>query len=486
MDFDEFDELEDFEEQEGNDISDLLSAYERHIEEEKYAFLDIDEFEALIDYYVMTKEPEKLAFALQNAEEIYPENPFIYLKRAFIALLNEDYSGALDWVEHASRIAGNSGEDMSLFLAKRADIYMDLEYFYQALLDLHYAIQLPEADKGYIRDLLEDVYLIIFNHVVEEDENIPGLEGMAKFLKQEQLLFLIKNFPVEAVKIFEHFTREDPFNAGMWNYLGLSLMETDDHQTAIEAFDYALAIDPASETAQFYKSICYKKNGLYEQAIETLLAIRHSPEDAGMIFFELGESLKHLKIYDEAVKYYRLAIEKAFREGDAYYALSKISLYENADYNLGLAYINKALSYQTTAPYLAWKARLLFHTGNEEEAEECFKKSVEMEPGDTQIWVQYAESYAMQNQYDRAIAIIDQALDKNFFTLPLLVRRISFLFKSGRKEEALSTLTLLLTYDETADSELISYAPELGDNDEFILLLDNIKQTIKSENKKSK
>ncbi len=475
MDFDEFDEIEDFDDQEEQEISRLLAIFDRHFEEGSYAFLDVEEFETIINRYILLMEMQKLDFALKNAEKVYPDNPYITLKKAYAEIFEKNYDAALDWVMKASRFAETSGTDMSDFLPKRADVYLDLEYFYLALLDLQQAKKLPGADLPYIEELLKELYFMAFQFQTKSDEAVLGFEYTTELFEQIKLSFPTSHHAAESAKIFEYYIHENPFNVSLWKYLGIALMESEQYQEAIDAFDYCLALEPDSITAQFYKAICLKLTGLYEQAIEILLNIQYPPEDAGHIFFELGENLLQLKFYDEAAKYYRMTIEKELRIGDAYFGLSKISLYKDEDYSLGLQYIDRAINYRKEASYLAWKGTLLSYAGDMEKAGSYLKESLEMDPENVQIRIQYAEMFARQNQYDQAVDILDMELDNNFFNIPLLIRRISFLFKSGRKEEAFSTLNLMMNFNAKADKELFSYAPELGDNNEFLLILDNIK-----------
>jgi tetratricopeptide (TPR) repeat protein len=273
----------------------------------------------------------------------------------------------------------------------------------------------------------------------------------------------------------------------LWYFLGIAQKENYAYDEAIESFEYALAIDPDSPTAKFHQAVCYKETGLYEQAIHVLIDIEFAHEDSGLIYYELGEHLKELDLYDEAIKYYKLAIDKEHKLGKAYFALAKIVIRYYRDYPLALQYINQALQEDSSDPlYQFLKADILVLTGDYDEAEDYYLQSLKANPDNSLVWLNYSELFASQNQYDKAIEILDRQLDKNYFDTLLLTRRFNYLWKSGRKEEAFANLSLILITEKEAIAHIFEYDESLFTNIELMQFIETAKETNKPDrNKKS-
>ena len=488
MDFDDFDEIDDFDE-EVNNLNELIDTYNKQLESGEYAFYDLDDLELIIDHFIMSDELDKAEFAIQNADIIYPNNPAVLLKKAFYASYTEKYEDAKKWIDKASSYLKISGYDESIFLQKRAELYVELEEYFQAIMDLEESLQMKNEDPNFIKDQLEDLYMILFNfHLTEEHQSpFPMLHNLEKLLDENHYLFLIKHYSKESVKIFEHLIEAFPLHHQLWYFLGIAQKENQSYDEAIESFEYALAIDPDSPTAKFHQSLCFKETGLYEKAIHVLIDIEFAHEDSGLIYFELGENLKELELYEEASKYYKLAIEKEHKIGMAYFALAKIIIKYYQDYPIALQYIDQALETDSSdSLYQFLKADILVLLGNYEEAEQYYLQSLKSNSDNALVWLNYSELFASQNQYDKAVEILDQKLDKNFFDTLLLTRRFNYLWKSGRNEEALANLSLVLITDKEAISHIFEYDETLFTNPELLQFIETAKETNKSDkNKKS-
>jgi tetratricopeptide (TPR) repeat protein len=488
MNFDDFDEIDDFDE-EVNNLHELIATYQQQIEAGEFAFFDLDDMELIIDHFIINDQQDKADFAIQNAEAIYPKHPAVFLKKAFFASYSEKFYEAKKWIEKATYHLKDSNYDESIFLQKRAEIYVDLEEYYQALTDLEEALQKRDDDFAFIQDQLEDLYMILFNFNLKKKHRspFPLLHNLVPILEEDHYLFLIKHYTYESVKIFRHFIREFPLNHQLWYFLGIAQKENYAYDEAIESFEYALAIDPDSPTAKFHQAVCYKETGLYEQAIHVLIDIEFAHEDSGLIYYELGENLKELELYDEAIKYYKLAIDKEHKLGKAYFALAKIVIRYYRDYPLALQYINQALQEDSSDPlYQFLKADILVLTGDYDEAEDYYLQSLKANPDNSLVWLNYSELFASQNQYDKAIEILDRQLDKNYFDTLLLTRRFNYLWKSGRKEEAFANLSLILITEKEAIAHIFEYDESLFTNIELMQFIETAKETNKPDrNKKS-
>ncbi|HAH58423.1 MAG TPA: hypothetical protein DCL86_09765, partial [Bacteroidales bacterium] len=66
--------------------------------------------------------------------------------------------------------------------------------------------------------------------------------------------FEITNQPEEAINYFSGFTDKYPYSHYAWFNLGIAYNNIELYEKAIEAFDFAIAIDPSFSSAYFNKA----------------------------------------------------------------------------------------------------------------------------------------------------------------------------------------------------------------------------------------
>ncbi len=481
MNFEDFENLEDFHDEEMEALNRLIEAYEELYKAGEYSFYDIEEFQSLIEHFALEEEHDKMEYALKNADEIYPDHPLFYLVRSFIASYHDNMEEAEEWVKKANEAIEDSDYDKGTFFQKRAEIYAEFEEFFQSLLDFEEALKHNNPEKEFIIDQMEDLYLVLFNLTFEEDGGHPRpifVEEIINYIQDNHYLFALTHYPEQALKFLRYLTREKPLISKLWFYYGMALRANQDLLEAIEAFDFSLALTPDLTYASYYKSQTLKDLGKNEEAIKILVNIDFLEDESGLIYFEIAENFVELVRYEEAAKYYKLSIAKDNRVSDSYYALAKIYAYFVEDSTTALSYIEKAIGIDKTSPiYQLLLADILALEGNFSEAEKSYKESLKINPDFSEAWLNYSDIYAKQNQFDKAIEILDSQLEKEFIDGSLFARRFNYLWKSGRKQEAFDNLTALLHSAEESIPEIFEYDKQLASDPELLKFVNEAIET---------
>ena len=79
--------------------------------------------------------------------------------------------------------------------------------------------------------------------------------------------FEISNRTKESIAYFGNFLDKNPYSKAAWFNLGIAYNNTEEYDKAIEAYDFAIAIDDSFASAYFNKANSYANLNLYEKAI---------------------------------------------------------------------------------------------------------------------------------------------------------------------------------------------------------------------------
>ena len=78
-----------------DEVRELVLDFENTVLRGESQFFDVDELEIIIDYYFEVNDPKPLERAVQYAEQLYPDNTSVRLRRAHLMISREQYRKAL-------------------------------------------------------------------------------------------------------------------------------------------------------------------------------------------------------------------------------------------------------------------------------------------------------------------------------------------------------------------------------------------------------
>jgi tetratricopeptide (TPR) repeat protein len=102
--------------------------------------------------------------------------------------------------------------------------------------------------------------------------------------------------------------------------------------------------------------------------------------------------------------------------------------------------------------------------GNFEESATAYEKAAEIDPLDTEIWLDYSSLFYEQQKIDEAIATLSEGIKNNPEAAELYYRMVAYKFSAGQYQEALSFLEHALEADPEKNEHLFEYLPQLQNN----------------------
>src|SRR3954453_6544002 len=292
---------------ERDELNELLRQYENLRKGKNHAFLDEEAFERVIDHF---DDKEDLAHALEAAEtglEYFPFSSQLLIKKADILIATRYYNQALEILEQAYLF---DSKDIDIYILK-TDAYLALDEPAKAVELLEEALHLFEGEEK-INLLFElaDVYddyeefdkvfdclKVILECDPTNDEALYKICFWTDFTGRNE----------ESIKLHLKIIDDHPFNEIAWFNLAAAYQGLKLYEKAIDAYQYALAIDEKFDYA--YRNIgdAYIRLRKYKDAIEALEKVLELSKPEEVIYEAIGHCYDRMKNFAQARFHYRKA-----------------------------------------------------------------------------------------------------------------------------------------------------------------------------------
>ncbi|MDQ6610214.1 MAG: tetratricopeptide repeat protein, partial [Bacteroidota bacterium] len=287
-------------------MDDLLRQY-NNLKNGYSGFLEEEAFERIIDHYNDHEEVSKALEAAAMAIDYFPYSAPLLIKKADLLLSARKYHLALETLEKASLF---DATDINLYILK-TDVYLALDKQEMAVQLLQEALCSFEGEeKIELLFELSDVY----DDYEEFDKVFDCLKViLEEEPSNEEALYKIcfwTDFTgrnEESIRLHLKIIDEHPFNELAWFNLGAAYQGIKLYEKAIDAYQYAIAIDEKFDYAYRNMGDAYLRMRKYKEAIEVLQKVLELSRPEDVIYEALGHCYDRLKNYAQARFHYRKA-----------------------------------------------------------------------------------------------------------------------------------------------------------------------------------
>jgi tetratricopeptide (TPR) repeat protein len=283
-----------------------------------------------------------------------------------------------------------------------------------------------------------------------------------------------KGFNAEAIELYNRLLDYDAYNWQAWMNLGYALSGLHKYEDAIEAFEFAFAINERCKEAYLEAGSLLVLKADYHRAIAVLENALFEAEDDALLMQQLGICYEKLKDYTTALSYYSRSheidpydAETLFRMGRCAKAignwLQAIEAYENAidiedwreEYHAALGEAYEHLNQNSKAFY-------------------SYRKAATLARHDVFYWLQYTSFLMNIGQEKMALRALIQA-DKYVDDTAIEYMRIACLYEMGKKEEAIFRLREVLQSDFGNHIIMFRWRPYLRKSTELGAVIESFK-----------
>ncbi len=235
-------------------------------------------------------------------------------------------------------------------------------------------------------------------------------------------------------------------------------------QKALEAFEYALTIEPEYILAIYGTANAYVRLERWEEAVVYYeKAMKLNNEEDAESLCEIGECYRMLSNNEKALEYFQRSLTLDANYSDANFGIG-VMMYDIDEYSTSITYLKKAIK---TAPYNPDYWYALGVTYSEvnlfPEANEAFERTVKLYPYDAEIWLTYAELQYNHGNIEKAIKLLNEGLVSNKDSAVIQYRLAAYYLNKNDEAQGFYYLSKAVKSDKNkADVFFEAYNKEFG------------------------
>lgn len=422
------------------EIEELVRQYEDMKAGRGHSFLEEDAFERIIDFY---DDHEQIPKAIEAAETGILQFPFsasLLIKKADLLIVTKKYREALNLLDAASLL--DSG-DINLYILK-TDAFMAMERHEEAAALLLEALDLFEGEER-IELLFElaDVYddyeefdklFECLKLILEDDPN--NEEALYKICFWTD--FTGRN--EESIKLHNRIIEEFPYNELAWFNLGAAFQGLKLYEKAIDAYQYAIAIDEKFDYA--YRNIgdAYIRLRKYKDAIEMLEKVVELSRPEDVIFEAIGFCYERLHNFPQARIHYRKAVHLSPDDSKLYFKIA-CTYMEELQWESAAKQLETALRLHRNVPdYNLAMGECKMELGEVKDAIQYFSLVVSARPRSASGWESLVKCLFRAGYLDEAEEQVNAAITATGGKPVFEFLKVGVLLALGKTKEALLCL----------------------------------------------
>jgi tetratricopeptide (TPR) repeat protein len=437
----------------------LAERFDRMMESGTEEYFDTDEFESLIDYYLMLFNNEKATLVLEKGISMHPGSNSLKIRNARYLASEGNYLRALSILEEVERTEPQNPD----LLMTRASVYSMMMDFQKAVKEYKKALVVVDEDE------MEDVY----TSIAFEYENMGAYDHALTYLRKaleisswpDQIIYEIgmcyemAGKMDDAVAFFSEFLEEHPSSIAAWFNLAMAYHQIELYEKAVDAFEYAIAIDDTYIPAYQSLGQSYMALGMYYKALDVFEESATIEPPEPLIIYYMGECYEKLGEFDIAEKQYRKAVELDPSLPEAWAGLSVVAD-EKGEIKNALKYIEKAISYDSNnTDFLLIQAEMYIRNGLFEKAKATFQRIEEIDPNDPDLWLDFAVFYLKTGELNNAVQVLKTGLIHQPQNTAIQYRLVAMLLLNNSINQALFYLEGALTKDLAGLQDFLHFFP---------------------------
>lgn len=456
-----------------NEVRELVLAFENMHNMAVQRFFDVDQLEIVIDYYLEQMDVELLQHAVCFAEELYPDNFAIRLRRAHLLCIQNDFKRALSVLDELQNIDPDN---------------TDVAY---AMATVFSALEQPQrAIQCYLRASVDNFELgMIYGNIADEYVNLNdvthAIEYYMKSLKENpnddrsvENLFFSFNAKLNngedvgyVIDFYNQFVIDHPYSVKGWFYLGSVYESVGLWEKAVDAFEFVIAIDDQYVEAYIQIANCYQNMGAFDRSLSIIQEAIDKNGKNEILFVYLASVYLESDNPYTAISYIKKAIEMSQKNVMSWIILAE-SYDRLGDYSSAAFAIDQACGIDVSTVALSSSAADIYiHYGDFEKAEMIFLEAIKNSTSKMMPILNYVD-YLIENQrYDDAIDYLVLTLLNTDTPLPYNIKLAKCYFDTGRRNMLFNVLRACKSDPTFKSEDLYAIAPMMKDDCEIVGIL---------------
>lgn len=325
-----------------SDIRKLRERYEKQLEEGTHGYFEPDELDVIAESYELEMAYRKALQVVSHGLTLYPLNEMLLLHKARCLL-------SMGRLEDTVKVLSCITERHIEYHFASAECALLREDYEAAVADFNAIVSDAECT---IEDCIDILDICADIDKIELLERITPLveqqfDDATPYLRELAVLYEVKEQDDQAIVLYNQILDVNPFSVDDWFSLAKVYARRKEYDMAIEACDFALAIEENDESIIAFKGYCYYDEGKYVQAIEQFQLFLQYTSDKAVAYELIAEAYGRLEQHEQAIEYLLKAVEINDRSHDLYYQLA-VNHYYMGGVDDAVAYLRKAVACDDT------------------------------------------------------------------------------------------------------------------------------------------
>ena len=466
--------------QDREELKELLAQYENLRAGRPNSFIEQEGFERIVEYYDEKDKFEDALIACEYAINQYPFSASLMLLKANLLIVTKKYTEALELLEEAEKL---DSSDTDLYILK-TDAYLALDMQAKAAEILEEAISNFDGDEKI--DLLFEL-----SDVYDDYENFEKVfDCLVLILSQdpanEEALYKIcfwTDFTgrnEESIALHKNIIEEQPFNELAWFNLGAAYQGVKLHEKALDAYNYAVAINEKFDNAYRNMGDAYLRLRKYKDAIECLEKVLELSLPETVIYEAIGHCYDRLANFAQARFYYKKASHMNAEDSRMHYKIACTYMNESAWAN-AIKSLNTALRSQKMQPdYNLALGQCYMQINNIDEALACFGNVVRIRPKNINGWTELLKCLLQAEFHAEGIEYAHFAFEQTDGKPLFLFYKSMFLFAAGRPKDGALELENAMSANPKLIKKFIDLNPSILSHRQVVEIIARYKKSRRS------
>lgn len=392
-----------------NETRDLILNFEQTLLKSDLQFYDLDELETIMTYYLDVNDLDAFKKAVDYAEQLYPDSIDVQIWRAHWYLANQNHAKALTLLNSLhQQEPDNTDVEFSL-----GEVYSEMGKHKEAI--SHYLVAATDGWQ------LARLYANVADEYYDLKDYDNAIHYYLRSLDEDPLMAsaLINYTDAccdasrldEAITYISHLIDDHPYYKEAWHCLGCTYLNLGLNEKAIDAFEYAIAIDNGFMPSYMELVQMYETEGNVTQAASVLHRLLEHADYPAQVWLQLGRLYLRAENAPTALEYLQKALDLQPDDPDT---LASVGLAEllSGDPRLALDHAHKALALAPDCADALFCAAMACNDKNmPQDAMAYFKRLVES-PTCTEQHCRYYANYLFDNgHYDDLIDFAEESLE---------------------------------------------------------------------------
>ena len=415
--------------------ADLFRRYNEMKKQGKIPYFDVEEFDEVAFLYETKGNYNEALAVIQNGLKQHPGNVDLLIKEARYLL----YVEQIDEAEKKLSVLPYEDEEV---IVLKAELCLYKRENEQAIEWLNSLLDHENFSPDLCLDVLD--LLVDFNRMSEltdfAEKALQRISDTTDILRELASIYEEKEQFDLALKTYDRLLEQDPYSSTDWLGLAKIYAIKKNYEKAIEACDYALAIDENDLNALSFRGYCLFDTRRYEEAIAVFDEYVRNGGSKSIAYELIAECYSALKKTKEAIVYLTKAYEINPRDVETCYQLA-VNYFDTGEMQSAIDFLKKAITIDDKDSSLySFLGEIYLRQREFALAENYLGKAVFLVPNNEEAYMLLGDLKAIQEMPEEAIPYYNQVLNITPYDIKVTFKLILAQYNAGNLEEAASLI----------------------------------------------